>query len=539
MRTRVVLVVLAVVAVVGLAGCTLSAFDEPTATSDSETAPAPEDGGGLADPETDVKGWENGVWYNESLAVTPGDGLNETELAAVVNRSMARVEYVRNVEFDRRVPVSILSREEYRDRQGGGGGDGEETAAAREAARLEALFLVGESTDAQEEQAETRSASVQGFYSSGEDEITIVAPSATPTVDEVTLAHELVHAYQFRGNLDVRFPRSPTRDERRALFALIEGDANHVDRQVRQRCGSEWACVGHEAAADASTSDGGTTADGDGSNGGAAAAPRPNMGLYLLSYFPYAEGERYVAERKDAGGWAAVNALYSDPAASSEQVIHRNDDSVASVSVPDRSTSEWSRVGDGVVAGEADVATMFAATLYDDVEGSVVSREQFLTDGDDLVPIRYALPPSAGWAGDSLYAYERADGDAGYVWRLRFDDDGEAREFASAYRDLLRYRGAERDGSQVFVVPDGSYADAFYVDVSGSRVTIVNAPTVEDLGDVHGPASQRVAAATALPAPALEPVDAGGAVGAVDAVDAVDANATADALPVVDGRARA
>ncbi|MFC6951820.1 Hvo_1808 family surface protein [Halorubellus litoreus] len=503
MRTRVVFVVVAVVAMVGLAGCTLSAFQESTATtSDSETAPAPDDGGALADPEEDVKGWENGVWYNESLAVTPGDGLNESELAAVVNRSMARVEYVRNVEFDRRVPVSILSREEYRERQSGGGGGGDEAAATREAVRLEALFLVGESTDAQEEQAETRSASVQGFYSPNADEITIVAPSSTPTVDEVTLAHELVHAYQFRGNLDVRFPQSPTRDEQRALVALIEGDANFVDRQVRERCGAEWACVGHETGGEESTSDGGTTADGDGGGeeggSGAAAAPRPNMGLYLLSYFPYAEGEAYVAATKERGGWAAVNALYSDPAASSEQIIHRNDDAVESVSVPDRSSGEWSRVGNGgVVAGEADVATMFAATLYDDVEGSIVSRDQFLTDSGP-VPITYALPPSAGWAGDSLYAYERDDGDTGYVWRLRFDDDGEAREFARAYRDLLRYRGADAGDDGVFVIPDGPYADAFYVDVSGSRVTIVNAPAVEDLGDVHEPASQRVAPANAL-----------------------------------------
>ena len=494
MRTRVVLVVVAVVAMVGLAGCTLSAFQEPTATTnDSEAAPAPDDGGALADPDEDVKGWENGVWYNESLAVTPGDGLNESELAAVVNRSMARVEYVRNVEFDRRVPVSILSREEYRDRQSGGSGGGDAAAATREAVRLEALFLVGESTDAQEEQAATRSASVQGFYSPSADEITIVAPSSTPTVDEVTLAHELVHAYQFRGNLDVRFPRDPTRDERRALIALIEGDANLVDRQVRERCGGEWACVGHESADGAS--DGTTTGDdgAGGDGGGAAAASRPNMGLYLLSYFPYAEGERYVAAAKERGGWAAVNALYGDPAASSEQVIHRNDDAVASVSVPDRSSSEWSRVGDGgVVAGEADVATMFAATLYDDVEGSLVSREQFLTDSGP-VPITYGLPPSTGWAGDSLYAYERDDGDTGYVWRLRFDDDGEAREFARAYRDLLRYRGADAGDGGVFVIPDGPYADAFYVDVSGSRVTVVNAPAVEDLGDVHEPARQRVA----------------------------------------------
>jgi hypothetical protein len=527
MRTRVVLVVVAVGAMVALAGCTLSAFDESTATgtatSDSVDAPTPDEAGALADPEEDVKGWENGVWYNESLPVTPSDGLNESELALVVNRSMARVEYVRNVEFDREVPVSVISREEYAERQDGGSG-GSDADRVREAVRLESLFLVGEETDAQAEQARTRSASVQGFYSTAEDEITIVAPSSTPTVDEVTLAHELVHAYQFRGNLDVRFPRSPTRDERRALIALIEGDANLVDREVRERCASEWSCVGHDAG-DATTGDGDGSDDGSGGGDtGAGAAPRPNMGLYLLSYFPYAEGEEFVAATRAAGGWEAVNALYADPPASSEQVIHRRDDEIASVSVPDRSGRAWSRVGsEGVVAGEADLATMFAATLYDDRQGSLVSREQFLTDGEP-VPIDYALPPSAGWAGDLLYAYEHDDGDTGYVWRLRFDDDAEAREFASAYRDLLQYQGGVRERAGVFVIDDGPYADAFFVNVDGSRVTIVNAPTVSALAEVHAPVGSRLESTRSTSATAFASM---GASAAVSGSPAASANATA------------
>jgi hypothetical protein len=522
MRTRAVLVVAAVVAVVALGGCTLSAFEELSTTSnESAPAPAPDESGALADPASDVQGWESGVWYNESLPVTPADGLNETELSMVVTRSMARVERVRNVEFQRDVDVSILSREAYRERQGGGGNGGGDAAALQEATRLEALFVVGETADAQEEQAATRSASVQGFYSPSEDEITIVAPSETPSVDEVTLAHELVHAYQFRGNLNVRFPQSPTRDEQRALVALIEGDANLVDRMVGERCSSAWSCVGHEST---TTGTAATATTSDDARGGDSAAPaRPDMGLYLLSYFPYAEGERYVAAAKARGGWSAVNALYSNPAVSSEQVIHANDDEPVPVAVPDRSGSEWSRVGDGVVTGEADVAAMFAATLYDDVDGSAVTREQFLTESDPI-PITYDLPPSAGWAGDSLYAYEHDDGDRGYVWRLRFDDDAEAREFARAYRDLLASRDAERPSDGVFVVPDGPYADAFALEVRGSHVTVVNAPTVDALDGVHEPASRYAPAS--VDAVAETGANATTPTGVADAV-AADARATA------------
>jgi hypothetical protein len=53
-----------------------------------------------ANPETDQLGWENGCWADEALSITREDGLNETELDAVVARSMARVEAVRELEFE-------------------------------------------------------------------------------------------------------------------------------------------------------------------------------------------------------------------------------------------------------------------------------------------------------------------------------------------------------------------------------------------------------------------------------------------------------
>jgi hypothetical protein len=216
------------------------------------------------------------------------------------------------------------------------------------------------------------------------------------------------------------------------------------------------------------------------------------MGLYLLSYFPYAEGEEYVRSVRADGGWSAVNALYRSPPGSTEHVIHREGESHDTVSVTDRSASDWTRVGptsdagvvDGVVMGEADVATMFAATLYDDRDGALVTRDEFLQDGP--VPIDYGLPPSDGWAGDRFHAY-RSDDDTAYVWRIEFDTTAHAREFASAYRDLLTYHNATSEGGGVYVVDDGPYADAFRVTRDDTTVTIVNAPTTSDLDDVHDP----------------------------------------------------
>ncbi|MFB6185643.1 MAG: hypothetical protein ABEI86_02095, partial [Halobacteriaceae archaeon] len=88
-------------------GCaSLPIFDEKSAMSDSD------------DPASDVLGWENGFWHNESIRINQRDGLNDTEMKALVSRAMARVEYLRNREFKKYIPVSVISREEYRENGG-------------------------------------------------------------------------------------------------------------------------------------------------------------------------------------------------------------------------------------------------------------------------------------------------------------------------------------------------------------------------------------------------------------------------------------
>jgi hypothetical protein len=75
--------------------------------------------------------------------VDQSDGLNETELDALTARSMARVEYLREVEFERDAPVEVVSTETYRERYDLGAGGSELTAQLKNA-RYEALLLVGE-----------------------------------------------------------------------------------------------------------------------------------------------------------------------------------------------------------------------------------------------------------------------------------------------------------------------------------------------------------------------------------------------------------
>ncbi len=484
---------LAVAALVVLAGCSaLPAAESQPGQQQQPTVGEPESApSDLADPDEDVLGWEGGYWYNESLPVTTEDGLNGTEREMVVNRSMARVERLRGVEFQSPVDVDVVSRETYR-AEYAGAGNTSETLRTFDDAKFEALFLVGEDSDAIDVQRSNRGSNVLGFYSSAADRIVVVSPTETPQIRETTLGHELVHALQFR-QLGAGYD-TPTRDRANANSGLIEGDARFVDQQYGDRCGAAWDCV---------------TDEGGGGGGGDL-----HLGVYVMKYFPYSDGPGFVEHVYDGdgdaedGGWEAVGDLYDAPPASSEQVAQPETYGEAEPSDPtlrDRSTADWQRVSvDGRApygeVGVGGLTAMLAYPAYDDSrDGVVLSPREFLNYEDGEVnaedPFEYTTTPVEGWDGERMWVYEHgADGDLGYAWRIAWDSPGDAGEFAASYRDLLRYWGGERvrdaDGSgEVWRIPEGesAFADAFRVTVDDDRVTIVNAPTVDELDAVHEP----------------------------------------------------
>ncbi|WP_267640907.1 Hvo_1808 family surface protein [Haloarchaeobius amylolyticus] len=460
----------------------------------------------VTDPGTDRQGWERGFWYDESLAITTADGLNDSELDAVVARAMARVEHVRGVEFERPVPVELVTRSEYRNSTmsgaGASSGDGsasatQQAAAAEQAAQFEALFLVGEAGDAGQQQSENRGSTVQGYYDTRQDRIVIVSKNDPPRPNEVTLAQELYHAYQFRQVLaSTPVPRNMNDDQVRGVLSLVEGDANFVDRLYEQQCEASWECLRDEDARQAGDEGGeGAASTGDDST------PSIHMGLYLLSYFPYAEGEELIQDTYAESGWEGVDRLYEAPPLSSAQVIEQDLDSDSSlVQAPDRSSAAWERVDSGPpgrTVGEAGIATMFAYTIYDDRNASLVSRDDFLNTGPDgsvnsTNPLDYGLPESDGWAGDTLYTYRNGD-QTGYVWHTTWETRGDARQFADAYERLLGYHDAEQVDENTFLILEGPFADAFRVTVDGKRVTIVNGPAPSTLSGIHDGAANATA----------------------------------------------
>ena len=474
------LAAVAVAALLVVAGCSAPALEPPTASAPGGGDAVATPNADFDDPDADVLGWEDGYWYNESIAVDQSDGLSDDELRAYVGRAMARVEYIRGEEFDRRVPVSVLSRSEYRNRSGGGGGGSEGPSDYQRwnDQVWEALFVTGESQDSGSAISDTRSAAVAGFYSARDDEIKVITDSPeSPTIDNATLVHELVHAVQDqRYDLTRSKYGGDTQDEQLAIDGLIEGDANYVEARYEKRCGAAWDCVATPETA------GGGGGGGDG----------PNFGILLTIFQPYSDGPVYVGDLVDLGGWNAIDEEFENPPGSTEQVIHRTDDEPVPIDYRDRARNGWEAFPD---QGEGGSDTVGEASMY------VMFWNQARTAGADTVDVRsigdtrgpydvynYDAEPSAGWGNDRLFPYRKGAGsnaEYGYVWVTEWDSEADAREFRRAYRAILDAQDAERRAENVYVIPDGRFEDAFRVTRSGTRVTIVNGPATDDLDDIR------------------------------------------------------
>ena len=463
----------------------------PTTTTAPPTTTETEMVDDLPDPPSDQLGWENGYWHNETVEVDPDDGLNDTELDAVVARSMARVEYIRGLEFDREVPVEVISRAEFRNRTIGESDNLTDDRKLHQEVKFEALFFVGEGDSAVRQREENTASNVLGFYSPRNDSIVIVSEDTeSPKMNEITLSQELFHAVQ-ESTFNVSNYTANTEELHNARDGIIEGDGNFVDHRYEQRCNAGWDCLLPQE-----------QSDGDDSS-----RDQPHIGMLALRLQPYSDGPVFVEEIYEQEDWEGVNQVYERPPESTEQTIHTEkylDDSPTNVTIEDRSSDRWDvpDQGEGHIDyaqfGEAGLYVMLWYPSYVEARSGgdrsvIIPVEHFFgpsqQSGLDLY--NYSHPYSAGWDGDKLYPYvtnESAEtNETGYVWKITFDRRADAAAFEGAYLDLLEYHGGTPvpDRPDTYRIESGEFADAFEVTQSGTNVTIVNAPSVAELSEVR------------------------------------------------------
>lgn len=470
-----------VAALLLLAGCAAPTATPGAAGGDttSPTTPDP-DRDGFADPDEDVLGWEDGYWYDEPIAVDQSDGLNDSELEAYVARGMARVEHIRELEFRKSVPVNVISREEYRSGNANRSGEPDSEFNRWNDQVWEALFITGESEGSADAISETTGSAVLGFYSPSDDEIKIVTDSTeTPTINNATLVHELVHGLQDQhfDLTDERY-RGQTQDGDLAIDGAIEGDAKLVELMYTEQCESgAWDCV--------------RTPEASGGSGGSSGSG-PNLGILLTIFQPYSDGPVYLNEVYGDGGWDAVNDELRNPPVSSEQTIHVTDEEPVSIAFEDEGTNGWTTFPEQGVEGSDTVgeASIYAMFWYQArVSGAETVRPQSIVETNaQYDTYNYDAAPSDGWGNDRLYPYRNEAGsetEYGYVWVTAWDSEGDAREFEDAYLNILEANGATQQTDGVYVVEDGEFNDAFRVVRTGDRVVIVNGPEPADVDEIR------------------------------------------------------
>jgi hypothetical protein len=293
---------------------------------------------------------------------------------------------------------------------------------------------------------------IAGFYDPYEKQMVLVE-GATPVpvadrmldfvvqrdlVNDMLLAHELTHALQ-----DQNFALQDKLDQVKnssdaeiALKSVAEGDATiagfayvagRMDNSIAETLVSSMKNLPETFAAESKD-----TPEG--------------LGYPLI--FQYSEGVHFVSEAYKRGGWKAVDALYSNPPQSTQQIMDPSlyfDRPLAPVVVElggyQPILKQWNEA-DADTFGELSVQLILQLGYGKDAPEAGVAKN---------------------WAGDRMVVLSRGT-DVAVIWIAVFRDDDSARRFEESYRGMLdRVRAStphhlERRGSGVLVIA-GSIAD--------------------------------------------------------------------------------
>lgn len=429
-------------------------------------------------------GYWGGVWHNESFQFDNNESayLNESQIEQLTNRTIARIELLRNDTFNSRPPVNIVTRESYK-KSSGGYNKKEGSFKAWNNIVWESTFIVGNDKNVENELSKLYGGQVRAFYSPSQDELYIIVPQDQTELVQfqpTSLAHELVHAYQDQKfDLESRQFRTQTQDNSLAKDSVIEGEAVFLETKYRERCNTQsWDCY--------------TPEDGDSTTG----ESEINIGLQLSAYFPYSDGHAYVKHQYEEGGWKHVNQSYQTVPDSTTQIIHYTQSTnPIEVEIDDKSSTDWTTFTHGEQGeeelGESTLAIMFWYQNHEyNIDTGITNQD--LMNSQDVSLYNYDYPMTAGLRGDTILPYKNYDKNTtGYVLKTEWKSEEEATEFRTAYTEILAgHDGVEHNTSLegiVYELPnDSSYAGVYYINQTNSTITITHANSLDAVKSIRG-----------------------------------------------------
>jgi len=308
-----------------------------------------------------------------------------------------------------------------------------------------------------------RSRQVAGFYVPELDQLYIATERQGNSVDDqALLAHAYAYALQDQNfDLESLDARATTTDARLAVQALVEGDATLLTARYRY----EDPALADWDALTALISQGARTSYGPEID--------EDEAWERIQRFPCWEGPMFADTLYRAGGWAALNAAYTDPPRSTEHILHperylHDRDMPATVVVPSLGSAlgdEWS-------------------LRLEDTLGELVLGLYLAT----AIPEHTAWQAAEGWDGDTFVVWEHEDGRRLLVWRTIWDDTAETAEYERAMASLITQRFVPVEpidprrglGGDWWQTVDGG----LYLRQVGRYVTFVQAPDVDTLANV-------------------------------------------------------
>ncbi len=442
----------------------------------SEAVLAAPAGGCVADPPPDYAdpsggtndtiGWVNGYWYSEPIAGVEGTRVSEAKLDAVVARTAARIETLRCVTFEEVPRVRTVDRETFAANQAEFFTTIPTTQRQFDNAKLEAALLVPTTADSVAHRQANREAAVLGYYDPGSNTIAVVTETDTkPAVAELTLAHELGHAYQ-DAHYNLSQYNSQVTDQAVAETGLIEGDVSLLESAYAQQCDTQWQCLTPSQS---------------------SALPVNNSGLFAITRQPYIDGPafvRAVRDRTASSGWAPEQ-LYDTPPSTSRHLIAPRTYPEFEPQLPpinDRSSDAWSRLRptDRPAYAILGPVTMSATLMAPQLEDSTVDV--------GIPPYAYNHTSVAGWRGDRLYVYTNPQNQTASVWRSSWATTADAAAYRQRYVSLLEHYGATQITTNRYRFSERTgYHGGVYVSQNDHHLTIVHAPSVDALDAVHAP----------------------------------------------------
>ncbi len=245
-----------------------------------------------------------------------------------------------------------------------------------------------------------------GFYDPANEEIVMVSGFSS-VMDRVTLSHEFTHALQDQHFDLTAFQESVTGDEELARSAVFEGDATlTMSLYMLTLSEKEIQDLLKE------------TSELSGSSNDIPFV------IQEMMMFPYEYGLQFVQALYMDGGWTSVNAAYTNPPTTTEQVMHV--EKYASHEPP------------VTVTFDSEVENM--TLIVNDTVGEFMIYLML----DNYLSADRAWNGADGWGGDRFYYY-RNETDFLSVFKIYWDDRLEAGEFYNIYEEWIDSLPSEYD----------------------------------------------------------------------------------------------